>query len=449
MIDSSIHGARQIGPKRKQGKVHGEVIKDTLIEVDGVTYPINSAKKGKSGCHRGWLIRLIRHARAMEEIYGRILVVRFDLHQPDYTEKNDRVSAFIKAMSKQIQRKYGHEMGYFWAREQEKAKSQHYHSALILDGDRVSHGKTIVDLVEVVWAKMGGTIGKCREPYMVIGRGGASLADATYWLSYATKIRGKGYRADYAQDFSTGHATIKAKPKRKAKIVKFIPMNQGTINLRMAPRTRSGLSTEQLDLLCLRPVIAAAWGVVGGVKRTAVKFNMSPSGIAKIVKAYRPGELENSHRLTVARQAATRAKGLELIRQGMGQVEAARAVGASDSAGHHWVKADPELVEAKRVASADWVARRAKAVEMFEAGAKGKAISEATGLSSAMVCKIRRELGKPKQSAGATVEQVVELVRLVGGGMSVRGAAKVVGVTYSMARRRLAVQDGAGGISAA
>lgn len=116
---------------------------------------------------------------------------------------------------------------------------------------------------------------------------------------------------------------------------------------------------------------------------------------------------------------------------------------------HVAVKADPELGEAKRVASADWATCRALAVEMFEAGAKGKAISEATGLSSAMMCKIRRELGKPKQSTDATAEQVAELVRLVSGGMSVRGTARVVGVTHSMARWKLAAQDSAGWLSAA
>lgn len=442
-LTSSIQTARQVGTKRKQGKVYGAITKDEQIEIDGLSYPINSAK---SGCHVEWLQRAIRHAVAVEQVYKRALIVRFDLRNPPPGGDNKAIRAFMDKASKAIRGKYDHKPGYMWAREQETAKGHHYHVALLLDGDRVMAGQPVFELVEPIWRNMGGSLAKAKTkkgaenlPYfMMIGRGAAPLTDATYWLSYLTKPRGKGYRGDYAQDFGTAQLSSQAKPRKKGAVMRPArPMNQGAINLRRAARTKTGLSTEQLDDLGLRPVVAGAWGKIGGVKRVARHFGFSPAGVAKFVKTYRPGELEAAYRLVLARQEATRKKGLELIRAGMGQVEAAQAVGASRSAGHYWVKRDPELGKAKQEAEADWAKRRAMAADMLRAGVAGKAVTEATGLSAAMLSKVRRELGIPKQSAGITDEQIEELSRLVDAGTSVRGAAKALGVPHSLARRRL------------
>ena len=104
-----------------------------------------------------------------------------------------------------IERVYGiFEVGYVWVREHEKAKHQHYHFALFLDGDKVNHSAVIGGVISETWerVKVGNTT---RIPeacfYNVVNP--ETKADAIYRLSYMAKQRGKGYRPDQTKDYST------------------------------------------------------------------------------------------------------------------------------------------------------------------------------------------------------------------------------------------------------
>lgn len=449
--ESSIQGARQFGPKRKLGAVHGDVVKGESFELDGVTYPING--KGR-GCQRDWLIRLINHARGMMDIYGRVLVVRIDLHQSDYREKNETVTAFIEAMTKQIARKYGHAMGYLWAREQETAKAQHYHVALILDGDKVARSNEITALAGKVWGKMSGTVGYCADPYMMIGRGAVLLEDATHWLSYLTKIRGKGYRADYAQDFSTGRVTIKARAKRKAKITKVVPTGWLPWRNRGIGRV---MTVGEFRAMGLDIVAAQSWGKVGGLKVVAKRLGVDQNTVRGYVKRHRPDELENANRLREKRQEADRAKGLEMLAQGKTRQEVAEALGVCEVTPWNWIEKDSELAAKARAKRDDQAERKRKAFEMMRAGSGAGEVIAALGIGRSTAVRWRRECGAPmRASCGVkgTPERKAAAVAMRAGGATIQEVGDALGVDPSTAAKwyrnhmaKLTSQDDTGKLS--
>ena len=88
----------------------------------------------------GWMPKLMkalgeRFCDALEQ-HSQILVVRFDLHVPQYTLDNAQISEFISKLNYWIKGYYKaiNEVRYVWVREHEKAKQQHYHVVLLLNG---------------------------------------------------------------------------------------------------------------------------------------------------------------------------------------------------------------------------------------------------------------------------------------------------------------------------
>ena len=54
-------------------------------------------------------------------------------------------------------RKYGFkDIGFCWVREQERAKSQHHHWALFLDGDVISQSSKINEMIKQAWERQEG-----------------------------------------------------------------------------------------------------------------------------------------------------------------------------------------------------------------------------------------------------------------------------------------------------
>ena len=62
--------------------------------------------------------------------YCRVHIFRFDLHLRQYTDDNRIISILQRRLFKRIKVSYKMKnVGFVWVREQEKAKSQHYHCA--------------------------------------------------------------------------------------------------------------------------------------------------------------------------------------------------------------------------------------------------------------------------------------------------------------------------------
>ena len=143
--------------------------------------------------------------------WPRLFVLRFDLHAHYYTDDNQRLSAFRKRLFMRLKRDYGFkEIGFCWAREKERAKSQHYHFILFLDGRLVRHSNRINELIRNAWDDGTGAyhMPVIKRPYY-FGSGEQIRDEVVYRLSYLAKARGKGYRDKQAKDFQCSRMRLK------------------------------------------------------------------------------------------------------------------------------------------------------------------------------------------------------------------------------------------------
>lgn len=141
----------------------------------------------------------------MLDHHGKVHVVRFDLRQPTYTPDNKRITTFNRRFFKKLISEYGFSrIGYIWVREKEKAKSQHYHFALFLDGQKVQHGRKIVRLARETWQEMGGSEFTPDNYFYNITRNDKQgIGEVIYRISYFAKARGKGYKSRQSNNYST------------------------------------------------------------------------------------------------------------------------------------------------------------------------------------------------------------------------------------------------------
>ncbi len=142
---------------------------------------------------------------AMLSFRSRVLVVRLDLHVSEYTGDNRKVSRMLSKLKRWLLEQYQmSKVGHVWVREQERAKKQHYHLALMLDGRLVRHPSKVIKWVEQYWEFRNDP-----KPYtprscytMVTRRDEESYNKAFYRLSYLAKDRGKGYKDVTANNYS-------------------------------------------------------------------------------------------------------------------------------------------------------------------------------------------------------------------------------------------------------
>ena len=182
---------------RKSKTLEGE------FSYDGSSYKINN-NHGKSGLYVEILESIIDQFHIALINWKRVLVVRFELHQPDTTRDSKQVANFLKRLKTRLKREYGFDqIGHTWARENhDKALPQHYHCALFLDGHRVRHPSRINEFIRYAWLYPIGdcSMGKIERAYYFVNDENVAKK-AIYRLSYLAKTRGKGMRENQAKDF--------------------------------------------------------------------------------------------------------------------------------------------------------------------------------------------------------------------------------------------------------
>ena len=138
----------------------------------------------------------------MAEHHRKLFIFRFDLHISTYTKDNKLVTSFNRRLFKRIKRYYKiTRIGFIWVREQEKAKQQHYHYVLMLDGSKVNNPYSIQTWIEEIWSFNDGS---CHwAGYHNIDRDTSTWMETTHHLSYLAKVRGKGYRPPQTKDYGS------------------------------------------------------------------------------------------------------------------------------------------------------------------------------------------------------------------------------------------------------
>ncbi len=203
-VSNRVDQKSKLSKKRPQYKY---TTKSETIKHDGVVYGINSTGSGV-------LTEVMHKAITQLDVclikWGRVLVVRFDLHQKFYTSDNKYVSRFIESLRKQLQRKYGlSTFGYVWVREIERSKYQHYHFAVYVDGNKIRHSSRFLTMVRSIWQNIDDKnhVPTIKHPYHFIDDID-SKNGAVYRISYLAKGRGKGYTGRYCNDYSTSRLKV-------------------------------------------------------------------------------------------------------------------------------------------------------------------------------------------------------------------------------------------------
>lgn len=195
-------------PKRAQ-KMRKVIRHAECKFTDGITLPINASSK--HGCYLEILAALKSQMDAMLSHHSKVLFVRMDLRQRDYTADNKPMADFMRKLKKRLARRYDtNRIAYLWVREVERSKHQHYHLTLMLDGNKVRHSSNVINDVEFIadgwdWPKPF-TPKNC---YYLINRSDSeTYANAFKRGSYLAKTRGKGYKAATANNY--GRSNIRS-----------------------------------------------------------------------------------------------------------------------------------------------------------------------------------------------------------------------------------------------
>jgi hypothetical protein len=186
--------------KPKRTKNRKRIIYDDTFTHGENTYPVNPTK---TGLYVEILQRIIEQYEAAKLKWKRVFVYRFDLHSDYLTKDNKGMTVFRNKLFKRLRRKYGFkEIGFCWVREQERAKSQHYHWVLFLDGDLIQHPKILRGMIKEAWEKVTGgyTMPTVPNPFYFVDNE-ETEGKAINRASYLAKPRGKGYRPAQTKDF--------------------------------------------------------------------------------------------------------------------------------------------------------------------------------------------------------------------------------------------------------
>lgn len=185
------------------------MIRAEVVSIDDMVLAINGSES--MGCYMEILEALKHEMDAMLGHYSRVLFVRLDIRQRDYSGDNSAMSEFCRKLKKHLSRHYQtNRIGHLWVREMEKAKRQHYHLVLMLDGHKVRHPSKLIRKVEAIaegwdWPRPY-TPQNC---YYLIKRNDAdTYAKAFYRASYLAKERGKGYKDSTANNY--GRSNVRA-----------------------------------------------------------------------------------------------------------------------------------------------------------------------------------------------------------------------------------------------
>jgi hypothetical protein len=183
--------------------------KSRMKEHYGCFLPVNNKQlkilsDEKYGVYPYMIEKIVEQLDICIAIHKRALVVRFDLHLREYSDDNHVISTFINRQKQRIRRTYKtKEIGHAWAREIEKAKVQHYHVALFIDGDVIQNPTKLLRQIKAKWFRYG----HCYIPencFYFIDKHNIEdeRAEAIERLSYLAKTRGKGYKGKQAKNYS-------------------------------------------------------------------------------------------------------------------------------------------------------------------------------------------------------------------------------------------------------
>ena len=116
--------------------------------------PANDQQNGKM------MKRIFETVDQVSGLSSRFLAVRYDLHLKEFQSNNQVIDIFHKNLFGQLRKRYPKSfVSYIWVRERNEADAQHYHYALMMDGDYIRNPYNLNEIVKMCWeAAAGGTV---------------------------------------------------------------------------------------------------------------------------------------------------------------------------------------------------------------------------------------------------------------------------------------------------
>ncbi|NTS75694.1 inovirus-type Gp2 protein [Catenovulum sp. SM1970] len=178
-------------------------IKTRFLEVDNELWWVNGLH---SGLFSDIAKKMIRQVNAMLSHHSKVLVIRYDLRLYQYTPDNRVITVFNRKLNKWLKAKYQvKRIGFIWCREMEKAKQQHYHYVLMIDGHKVRHPIEILPKVKDIWENnlQGSEYTPKRCYYNLKRDERGSIQRAIWRISYLAKVRSKGNKPAQTKNYGT------------------------------------------------------------------------------------------------------------------------------------------------------------------------------------------------------------------------------------------------------
>ena len=183
--------------------------------IGNVSGPCSAANPAGYPYFEEILTAIERQLTAMLSYHSRILMVRLDFHLSAYSPCSSEMSRFVDKIRKHLKGPYGlTRVGYVWVREQERAISQHYHMALLLDGNKINHPGKLITWIDQHWQARGQPkVFVPKNCFLLVRRGDDPALNAAFKrMSYFAKKRGKGRKPAGAKDYSASRH-VPRKPK--------------------------------------------------------------------------------------------------------------------------------------------------------------------------------------------------------------------------------------------
>ncbi len=189
------------------------ILKGAVFKHQNVDYPIYPKR---SGHYVNILEGIHQQMSAMISHHSRITVIWFTIRCHNYTEDSKWLSRLIEKLKRALKRKYKmNQIGHTWAREQETSDTQHYHTAFMLDGNKVRRAKEFINRLQKMCDEWGLPVAWIPDNcYYQIDRGdNTAFANCFKRLAYCAKVKGKGKKGITCNDYSTSRVKLLSKCK--------------------------------------------------------------------------------------------------------------------------------------------------------------------------------------------------------------------------------------------
>ena len=200
--------------------------KKNLVEHRGELIPINNGPG--YGVHMTTLKNSFEQLDRGFDRWGRLLFMTFVLWPGCSNETNEIMKRFRERVSYQFG-KLGlstNDYGFHWCRERTETKTEHYHLAMWINGNKFNRARTLAAIVRRCWEEIGGTVGASpinsrdeigdsvgvsqRRRWWCFVNDAQSRLEVLFWLSYWSKSRSKGLKP--AQTKEHGMSRLKPLP---------------------------------------------------------------------------------------------------------------------------------------------------------------------------------------------------------------------------------------------